>query len=89
MRIAVLGPLKVLDGEGQPVRIPAAKERLLLALLAMHAGSVVSTDRIVETLGNGEPPPRPRSRQDTRRSVACAPDPGCDPVAVGKGKPVG
>ena len=89
MRIAVLGPLEIVTGDGAPVRVPGAKERLLLALLTVHAGSVVSTDRIVETLGNGEPPPRPRSRQDTRRSVACAPDPGCDPVAVGKGKPVG
>ncbi len=69
MRIAVLGPLEVLNGEGAPVRIPGAKERLLLALLAMHAGSVVSTDRIVETLWNGESPPPPRSRQDTRRRL--------------------
>jgi DNA-binding SARP family transcriptional activator/WD40 repeat protein len=56
MRIAVLGPLEVLDDDGVPVAVPGAKERLLLAVLAAGAPGVVSTDRLVEALWNGEPP---------------------------------
>src|SRR3954454_14618670 len=56
MRIAVLGPLEVRRDTGDPVAVPGAKERLLLALLAADSPDVVSTDRIVETLWNGERP---------------------------------
>jgi DNA-binding SARP family transcriptional activator len=56
MRIAVLGPLEVLDDDGEPVAVPGAKERLLLALLVTVSPGVVSTDRIVETLWNGDRP---------------------------------
>jgi hypothetical protein len=37
MRIAVLGPLEVLDEELAPVAVPGAKERLLLAVLVAGA----------------------------------------------------
>ena len=56
MRIAVLGPLEVSTDDGRPVTVPGAKERLLLALLAAGSPDVVSTDRIVETLWNGDRP---------------------------------
>src|SRR5687768_11158949 len=60
MRIAVLGPLEVSTHDGRPVTVPGAKERLLLAVLAAGSPDVVSTDRIVETLWNGD---RPASAQ--------------------------
>src|SRR4051795_7241757 len=56
MRISVLGPLEVLGDDGVPVAVPGAKERLLLAVLAAAAPGVVSADRIVESLWNGDPP---------------------------------
>src|SRR5688500_13368283 len=56
MRIAVLGPLEVSTDDGRPVTVPGAKERLLLAVLAAGSPDVVSTDRIVETLWNGDRP---------------------------------
>ena len=56
MRIAVLGPLEVLSDDGAPVTVPGAKERLLLAVLAAAAPGVVSTDRLAESLWNGDPP---------------------------------
>jgi DNA-binding SARP family transcriptional activator len=56
MRIAVIGPLEVRSDDGAPVTVPGAKERLLLAVLAAGAPGVVSTDRIVEELWNGERP---------------------------------
>jgi DNA-binding SARP family transcriptional activator/WD40 repeat protein len=56
MRIAVLGPLEVRDDDGAPVVVPGAKERLLLAVLASGAPGVLSTDRLVEALWNGDAP---------------------------------
>jgi DNA-binding SARP family transcriptional activator/WD40 repeat protein len=56
MRIAVLGPLEVTDDDGRPIAVPGGKERLLLAVLAAAAPGVVSTDRIVEHLWNGNRP---------------------------------
>ena len=56
MRIAVIGPLEVLTDDDAPVPVPGAKERLLLAVLAAGAPGVVSTDRLAETLWDGDPP---------------------------------
>jgi DNA-binding SARP family transcriptional activator/WD40 repeat protein len=61
MRIAVLGPLEVRRDTGEPVAVPGAKERLLLAVLAADSPGVVSTDHIVETLWNGDRPASARS----------------------------
>jgi DNA-binding SARP family transcriptional activator/WD40 repeat protein len=55
VRIAVIGPLEVRDGAG-PITVPGAKERMLLALLAAAAPTVVSVDRLAEELWDGEPP---------------------------------
>jgi DNA-binding SARP family transcriptional activator len=60
MRIAVLGPLEVLDEELAPVAVPGAKERLLLAVQVAGAPSVVSTDRLIDSLSDGAPPPTAR-----------------------------
>ena len=55
MEIRVLGPVEVSAG-GRPVAIGAGKPRALLAMLALHEGSAVSTDRLVEGLWGDEPP---------------------------------
>src|SRR4051795_13317547 len=60
MRIAVLGPLEVRNDTGDPVAVPGAKERLLLALLAAGTPDAVSVDRLVEGLWNGDRPPTAR-----------------------------
>jgi predicted ATPase/DNA-binding SARP family transcriptional activator len=49
MRFGILGPLSVADGE-RPIVIPGAKPRALLVLLVLHAGRMVSTDRLVDGL---------------------------------------
>ena len=55
MEIRLLGPLGVLR-EGEPVPLPRRQQRALLAALALHAGEVVSTDRLIEDLwGAGAP----------------------------------
>ncbi len=52
----ILGPLEVIGDDG-PLALGGQKLRALLALLLMHAGEVVATERIVTELW-GESPPR-------------------------------
>lgn len=56
-RVRLLGPVDVVDDDGRPVTLGGPKERLVLAVLAVHAGEVVSEDRLVDALW-GENPPR-------------------------------
>jgi DNA-binding SARP family transcriptional activator len=51
----ILGPLDVVDERG-PVALSGPKQRALLALLLIHAGETLSTDRIVDELWGGDPP---------------------------------
>jgi DNA-binding SARP family transcriptional activator len=51
----VLGPFEVWV-EGRPLELKRRKQRALLALLLLHAGEVVSTDRLIEELWAGKPP---------------------------------
>ncbi len=51
----VLGPLEVL-WQGRPVRIADAKERVVLALLAVRTGRTVPAERLIDDLWGGDPP---------------------------------
>ena len=51
----LLGPLEVLH-DGSPLALGGPKQRALLALLLIHAGEVVSVDRITEDLWGDHPP---------------------------------
>ena len=52
----ILGPLEV-SNAGGPVRLGGPKQRALLALLVIHGGQVVTTDRLVDELWPENPPP--------------------------------
>ena len=52
----LLGPLEVLDHDGQQLAMPRGHARSLLALLALHPGQVLSTDRLVDVLWGHNPP---------------------------------
>jgi DNA-binding SARP family transcriptional activator/streptogramin lyase len=56
VNVDILGPLRVRDSRGREIRLPAGRERSLLALLLIHRGEVVSTDRIVDALWGESPP---------------------------------
>jgi hypothetical protein len=43
----ILGPLEVLDDDGRPLALGGAKQRTLLAVLLLHAGRVVSAERLM------------------------------------------
>jgi predicted ATPase/DNA-binding SARP family transcriptional activator len=51
----VLGPLEVVAA-GQPLDLGTPRQRTLLGLLLVHTGEVVSYDRLLEDLWDGDPP---------------------------------
>jgi DNA-binding SARP family transcriptional activator len=53
----MLGPLRVLV-DGHEVPIATRRQRALLVLLLMSVGRVVPTERLIDHLWNGEPPPQ-------------------------------
>ncbi|MFC8076969.1 BTAD domain-containing putative transcriptional regulator [Streptomyces sp. NPDC057307] len=65
MRFGVLGPLAVWTADGDPVVVPEAKVRALLAALLAEPGRTASADRLVEDLWGERPPARPASALQT------------------------
>ena len=57
VQFRLLGPLEAQDGERR-VELGRPKQRVLLAVLLIHANHVVSVDRLVEELWGEEPPPQ-------------------------------
>ena len=57
VQFRLLGPLEAQDGERR-VELGRPKQRVLLAVLLVHANQVVSLDRLVEELWGEEPPPQ-------------------------------
>lgn len=55
MEFRILGPVEVVDGE-RVVALAGAKHRALLAMLLLHANEVVSTERLIDALWEGNPP---------------------------------
>jgi len=56
LEFRILGPLGV-DANGSPLPLGGQKQRAVLALLLLHAGETVSSDRLIDALW-GEQPPR-------------------------------
>ncbi len=57
VRVAVLGPVRAwLDSA--PVELGGPRQRSLLARLVLAQGRVVSVDRLIDDLWQGEPPPK-------------------------------
>jgi predicted ATPase/DNA-binding SARP family transcriptional activator len=56
VRIGLLGPLEVADGDGRPVEVGGARLRTLLILLALDSGRVVTAERLVDGLWADDPP---------------------------------
>jgi predicted ATPase/DNA-binding SARP family transcriptional activator len=68
MEFGILGPLEVRHA-GDPVRVPGAKERALLADLLVHAGRVVAADRLIEDLWGDDLPGNPANTLQGRVSA--------------------
>jgi predicted ATPase/DNA-binding SARP family transcriptional activator len=54
----ILGPLEVVEG-GRTLLVNGTRERALLAILLIHAGEVVSADRLVDELWGSDLPASP------------------------------
>ncbi|RNL87494.1 BTAD domain-containing putative transcriptional regulator [Halostreptopolyspora alba] len=59
MRFGVLGALQVWRADGEPVRVPEAKVRVLLAALLVREGRPVAPERLIDELWGGELPANP------------------------------
>jgi predicted ATPase/DNA-binding SARP family transcriptional activator len=58
MEFRILGPLEVAEGDRRR-QLAGTRERALLAILLIHAGEVVSADRLIEELWGGDLPGNP------------------------------
>src|SRR5262245_7899549 len=56
VQFGVLGPLEVVDRDGNTLEVPGRQMQTLLALLILHAGEVVFADRLIDVLWNDDPP---------------------------------
>ncbi|WP_329256036.1 winged helix-turn-helix domain-containing protein [Actinoallomurus sp. NBC_01490] len=65
MRVAMLGPLRVQDGDGRPVEVGGARLRLLLIRLALDPGRVVTADRLADDLWGDDAPADPAGALQT------------------------
>src|SRR5688572_6282210 len=55
MRFQVLGPLRIWDGARWSL-LPAAQQRVVLAVLLSNPGRVISADLLIEEIWRTEPP---------------------------------
>ncbi|WP_169814094.1 AfsR/SARP family transcriptional regulator, partial [Actinomadura kijaniata] len=56
LEFRLFGPLEVADATGRILDLGVRKQRALAAMLATEPGRVVSLDRLVEELWEGDPP---------------------------------
>lgn len=68
MKFRVLGPLAVVDDDGDEVAIGSPKQRVLLASMLAAPGRTVSTDRLVDAIWDHDPPPSAESSLRTHVS---------------------
>ena len=79
VRFALLGTLVLADSTGDPVAVPGARQRALLASLLLSANAPVSCDALAEAVWDGLPPPGAPTtlRSHVRRlRVALGPEAG-------------
>ena len=55
MRFAILGLLEIRDDDDRPVSLGAGRQRMLLAILLLHANEVLATERLIDELWGEEP----------------------------------
>jgi YVTN family beta-propeller protein len=75
VEIHLLGPLEVVSN-GRLLELGAGRHRAVLAILALHANQVVSTDRLIDYLwGERAPPTAPKGLQNLISRLRKALDP--------------
>jgi DNA-binding SARP family transcriptional activator len=61
MRFEILGPIRAYTGSGEAV-IPAGRERVLLAMLLLHAGDHVPSEVLIDAVWGDQPPRQARNQ---------------------------
>jgi predicted ATPase/DNA-binding SARP family transcriptional activator len=59
VRVELLGEVQARGDDGAAIDVRGAKQRALLAVLALHRGHTVSADRLVDALWEDNPPANP------------------------------
>jgi DNA-binding SARP family transcriptional activator len=82
----ILGPLEVVE-DGNPVALGTLKERLVLAVLLLHANEFVSRERLIDDLWGEAPPPTAQKAvyvyvSKLRKALGRA---GADPISTASG----
>jgi DNA-binding SARP family transcriptional activator/pimeloyl-ACP methyl ester carboxylesterase len=84
MDVRILGPMEIRNGRGELCAPRGPKQRLLMAILLVHAPRVVSVDRLTHTLWGDALPEDPtaalRTQVSRLRAFIQAACPGPDPV---------
>lgn len=84
VRVAALGPIRAWVG-GEPAELGGRRQRSVLARLISAHGEVVSVDRLVDDLWEGEPPPKVLSSLQAYIShLRRVLEPGREPRAVAR-----
>lgn len=52
----ILGPLTIVDGEGEPASLGGVRQRCFLALLVLNANRVLSVDMLIDAIWGERPP---------------------------------
>jgi DNA-binding SARP family transcriptional activator len=65
VRVRLLGPIEIDASDGHSLVLSAAKERSLVAALALAGGASVSTDSLIAALWGEEPPSAARKTLQT------------------------
>jgi DNA-binding SARP family transcriptional activator/pimeloyl-ACP methyl ester carboxylesterase len=65
VQVRLLGPIEIGTDDGRSVTLSAAKERSLVAALALAGGATVSTDFLISSLWGEEPPGAARKTLQT------------------------
>ena len=86
MEYRILGPLEVVD-EGEAVPLRRLKERLVLAVLLLHANDFVPRERLIDELWGESPPPTAKKAVNVyvsqlRKALTRN---GLDPIATADG----
>jgi DNA-binding SARP family transcriptional activator len=82
----ILGPLEVVE-DGNPVALGTLKERLVLAVLLLHANEFVSRERLIDDLWGEAPPPTAQEAvyvyvSKVRKTLSAA---DADPISTSTG----
>ncbi|WP_028923680.1 BTAD domain-containing putative transcriptional regulator [Pseudonocardia acaciae] len=83
MRFGVLGPLAVWTDAGEPVVVPGALVRALLADLLVHRGNLVTADRLIDDLWGADAPRQPLGALQVKVSQLRRALDGAEPGARG------